>query len=215
MTIAPLLVAMTIAAQAKSAQTSRFQPYVFGSGGLSIHPGTGAEYFRVPDRLNGHTWTVGGGGGVFLTPSFGLEGEFVFAGEVRAPQEFHYSTTTSYVVHNRDILINELVRFRAGGRAALQIVGGGGLAHTTSRNTSTVFFDTFTGRRTNVPDSPTWSYNGLTLTGGLDAAVRLGDRATLAPTVRVRWLHRPPADGLGWNGIGNLALQVGAAVFFR
>jgi hypothetical protein len=49
----------------------------------------------------------------------------------------------------------------------------------------------------------------------VDVLLPAGGHAAIGPTVRVRWLHRPDADGYGWNGIGNLAFQFGASVLLR
>jgi hypothetical protein len=188
--------------------------YAYGSTVFSYHPDNGATYHRVEDRLGGHTWTIAAGAGGFITPSIGLEGEFVFGGIVSAPQRFSYAFSTDYIAQNRDILFNELLRYRPGGRSAFQIVAGGGLARTTARMVDVVFTDS-TGKKINVPDSPPATYNGLTFTGGVDVAAAVSPHVALAPTVRVRWQHRPSSDGYGWNGIGNMSFQFGASVFFR
>jgi hypothetical protein len=190
------------------------QSYAVVTPAISIQPGTGEAYHRVPDRLNGTTWALAGGAGVFLKPSVALEGEVVFAGDVSAPQEFHYTASTEYTASNRDILINELVRYRAGGTAAVQLVVGGGYQHTTTQQTDQTYVDNF-GRRSAVPDSVPQSYSGFTWTAGMDAVFRAGAHAAIGPTFRVRWMHRPIADGVGWNGIGPFAFQVGATVQFH
>src|SRR5690349_18291420 len=133
MTVIPLIAAAWLLAQSPSAAPPRFRSYGFAASTISIHPGTGEPYHRIDDRLNGSTWTIGGGAGVFLTPRLGLEGEVVLGGTVSAPQEFHYTFSEQYIASNRDVLINELVRFRPGGDAAVQFVAGGGYAHTTTR----------------------------------------------------------------------------------
>jgi len=214
MVIAPLVMSILVAARAQPAPASTPRSYGFVSAGLSLHPGNGESYHRVDDHLHGTTWTLGGGGGAFLTPAIGLEAEVLFAGTVSAPQAFRYTNSQEYIANNRDVLINGLVRVRAGGTAAVQFVVGGGLAYTRTQHTSVVNIDSFF-RRTPGPDDTPETYAGPTVTGGLDAAFAAGAHAAIGPSFRIRWMHRPAGGDVGWNGIGPLAFQIGATVLLR
>jgi hypothetical protein len=209
-----LLSALLTQAKDIPAPAPRRRVYAYGSGMLSHHPANGASYHRVEPNLGGQTWTIVAGAGGFLTPSIGLEGEFVLGGMIAAPQVFSYELRTNYVAQNRDILIDEMIRFRRSERSLWQFVAGGGFARTRTNTVDTVVTD-FTGKKTTIANPPPTDYNGVTLTGGVDGRVPSGEHAAIGPTVRVRWVHRPAAAADGWNGIGNLAFQFGASVLFR
>ena len=115
MLLAPVIAAAVLATQSPPGPAFRVRGYGYASSTLSTHSGNGESYHRVEPNLDGRTWTIGGGAGAFLTPTVGLETEFVYGGLVSAPQVFHYQWSQEYTATNRDILINELVRYRAGG----------------------------------------------------------------------------------------------------
>src|SRR5215471_2634044 len=136
MVIAPLMMSVLVAARAQSPHPSSPRAYGFVTATLSIHPGNGEAYHRGADNLSGTTWTLGGGEGARLTPAIGLEAEVVFAGRVSAPQKFNYTVSEEYIANNRDFLVNAILRVQAGG--PVQLVFGGGFAHTTAQHTSVV-----------------------------------------------------------------------------
>ena len=214
--LAPLVMSVLATASAQSPRPSSPRAYGFVTATLSIHQGNGEAYHapagRVADNLSGTTWTLGGGEGVRLTPVLGLEAEVVFAGRVSAPQKFNYTVSEEYIANNRDFLVNAILRVHAGG--PVQLVFGGGFAHTTAQHTSVVSIDSFF-TRTSQPDGDPETYSSPTLTAGLDASFRTGAHAAIGPSFRVRWVPRPAGGEIGWNGIGPLAFQVGATVFLR
>jgi hypothetical protein len=65
-----------------------------------------------------------------------------------------------------------------------------------------------------LPDE-TVMLNTFTLTGGVDVMVPVSPRVAVAPTFRMRWIHRPEPAGSGWNGIGAYTFQLGIGVFIR
>jgi hypothetical protein len=134
----------------QSAPPARHRFFAYGSGVLSHHPANGASYYHVADNLGGQTWAIAGGAGAFLTPSIGLEGEFVLGGLVSAPQVFSYSYRTEYIAQNRDIVIDGLLRFRSSERSVWQFLAGGGFARTRT-NTIDRVVTTSTARRRRSP----------------------------------------------------------------
>jgi hypothetical protein len=213
MVIGPLLVGAALTLQPAAAAPAPRAPraYAYGSAFVSHHPANGAAYHRVTPNLGGRSIDVAGGAGGFLTNRIGLEGEFVFGGDVSRPQRFSYFFSEDYIGRNRDILINELLRYRAS--PVVQLVAGGGYARVTSRSTSIVTRDTL-GRITMPPDRSA-TVQGLTWTAGADFLVRAAERVSVAPAIRVRWIKRPGSDGYGWNGIGDFTFQFGASLILR
>ena len=217
MFIGPLLLAAALASRPPPHEPSTRRGYVQASILVSHHPGNGATYHRVDDRLGGTALTVSAGGGGWISSSIALEGELVYGGLVSAPQQFRYAFTTDYIAQNRDLLLNELVRYRPGGASRIQIVAGGGLGITTARETDRVYTpQTPTLGPGPVPsnDFSTTVY-ALSFTGGLDAAFPVSSHVALGPSFRVRWVRRPEGGGSGWNGIGPFALQAGVAIQFK
>jgi len=151
--------------------------------------------------------------GGFLSRKLALEGEFVYAGTVSKAQEFSYSFQIDYTAKNRDLLFNELLRFRP--RSGFEIVGGGGLARTTAMKVSQVWTGGFPHTTGTILPDESVTVNSFTLTGGVDAAVPASSRVALTPSFRVRWVHRPPISGNGWNGASPYSIQLGVGVRFR
>jgi hypothetical protein len=170
-------------------------------------------YHRVSPNLSGHAIGIAIDAGGFLTPSLALEGEFVFGGAVSAPQRFSYSWSEDYVAENTDLLLNELLRWKPGGTSRFEFIGGGGVATTKARQRSIIETDPFRpGQPTfALPDSTETLY-ALTLTGGLDAVFPINRAISVAPTFRVRWLHRPEPAARGWLGVSEYVLNLGVGV---
>ena len=112
MVIASFLIAAVLASQPPPTADRVRRGYIQGSLLLSHHPASGATYHRVDPNLSGDVAAVSVAAGGFLSPTIALEGEFVYGRLVSAPQGFHYSFNIDYVAQNRDMLINELVRYR-------------------------------------------------------------------------------------------------------
>lgn len=213
MVIASFLIAAVLASQPPPTPDRVRRGYIQGSLLLSHHPASGATYHRVDPNLSGDVAAVSVAAGGFLSPTIALEGEFVYGRLVSAPQGFHYSFNIDYVAQNRDMLINELVRYRPEGKGRLQLVAGGGYARTTTKQVSQI--ETEFGANPNTLPDQTVMLNTFTLTGGIDVMVPVSPRVAVAPTVRVRWIHRPEPAASGWNGIGAYTFQVGIGVFVR
>lgn len=210
-----MCLALALLAQSGPAPAPRdaaLTPKVYVTGGvlMTVQPASHDMYHRVAENLKGHAIGLTAGVGTFLSPGLALEGEVMIGGLVSAPQRFSYNWTTDYTAENRDLLFNELLRWSPGRRRNVQAVFGGGYARTIARQTSQIVRD-FSGRETALPDLST-TLSGFTATGGLDALVPIGRRAALAPTFRLRWVHRPYAAAPGWNGVGYYTYQFGIAL---
>jgi hypothetical protein len=212
MVLAPLLLGFGVFAHQPPPLARGARLYAQAAGYAAYHPPNGVLYHRVAPALGGMTLDTALGGGGFITPRVALEGELVLGGDLSGPQRFSYFTAEEYTGHNRQLLVNELVRFRAGSGGSLQVVAGGGYARTTTRETSIVAIDQF-GRRTTAPDRPGFPWHGLTWSAGLDVMIASRAHVALAPSLRLRWVQ--PLNPEFANGVGAFTWQFGAAVFFR
>ncbi|HEX9366529.1 MAG TPA: hypothetical protein VF921_07875 [Vicinamibacterales bacterium] len=220
MIIGPLLLSAALAVRQPPAPSPPIRR-AYGQVSLFVshHPANGDTYPPVDARLGGDAWTLSAGAGGWLSRSIGLEGEIVYGGLVSAPQQrrpvlTRYYFTEDYIAQNRDVLLNELVRYRPGGGGKLQIVAGSGLAVTTAREAS--------GVSTSVPPTPVYgptqlpdlstTLHAFTITGGLDATLPVSSRVALTPTFRLRWIRRPVGGASGWNGIGPYVFQFGVGI---
>ncbi len=210
--IGSLLVSAILVARQPRPQPRPRRAYAQGALLFSQHPAASATYHRVDPNLSGHTWVVSGAAGRFLNPSVALEGELAYGGFVSAGQHFGYFISSDYIAQNRDLLLNEIVRYRPGGRGVFELVAGGGYARTTARSVSGVEYG-FDQIRRPAPDQST-TVHSVTWTAGLDAALPTASpHVIIAPSFRFRWVHRPkPAEDAGWNGIGWYALQFGVGI---
>ena len=214
MIIGPLLItAALVARQPPAVPASTMRPYGHGSVLISHHPANGARLHRVAHNLGGNTWTLSGGAGAWLSPSIGLEGEFAIGGTVSAPQDYIYFTSEYYTAQHRDLLLNQLIRYRPRGRGPIHLLAGAGYARTTAKHVSVVISDSF-GRRTVAPDSAS-TVNSFSVTAGVDVIAAATSRVAVAPAFRLRWTRRPAAGASGWTGIGGYSLQFGAALQIR
>jgi len=170
-------------------------------------------YHRESPNLRGTAPAVSVSGGGFLSPSLALEGEFVYGRTVSAPQRFSYFSSEDYVAGSRDLLFNELLRYRPRGRAPAEIVVGGGYALTTVSEKSIVYRS---GTPTTISHPPDRSNRQhlFTLTAGVDGAARISQRVSFTPGFRFRWIHRPDARYGGTHGIARYAVEFGAGIRF-
>jgi hypothetical protein len=216
MIIGPFLLLAALAARQPSTPTPAPRPrrgHVQGSFLVSRHPPATASYHPVSPNLEGTGPVVSVSAGGFLSPAIALEGEFVCGRTVSMPQHFSYFSSEDYIAGSRDLLFNELLRYRPGGRARFEIVAGGGYARTTASERSRVVTSGFPPKTSTGPDS-SHPLNAVTLTGGLDVAVPISARIALTPTFRLRWIRRPDATTGESLGIGNYAFQFGAGLRF-
>ena len=123
-------------------------------------------------NLHGTAPAVSVSAGGFLSQSIALEGEFYYGRTVSMPQNFSYFSSEDYIAGSQDLLLNELIRYRPGGRSHIEIVAGGGYARTTASQRSGVVTSSFPPQTVSVPDY-SHAMNAVTLTGGIDGAIPL------------------------------------------
>lgn len=212
MVLAPFFLSAALLQPPRPApERPRRRGYVQGLVVASAHPAASKTYHRESPSLRGTAPAVTVAAGGFLSRSIALEGEVVYGRTVSAPQRFSYTISEDYIAGSRDLLFNELVRYRPRGRAPVEIVVGGGYALTTVTERSIVsrgFSGVF-----NLPDRSRRRH-ALTLTAGLDGTVRIAPRVSFAPAVRFRWIRRPDAQTGATHGIARYAFQFGAGIRF-
>lgn len=213
MILGPLLLTTALAARPSPSPPDSHRWYAQGSLLLSYQPAATASYHRVSPNLHGTAPAVSITAGGFLSSSIALEGELFYGRTVSMPQRFSYFSTEDYTAGSQDLLINELLRYRPGGRAPIEIVAGGGYARTTTSQRSIVVTSGFPPQTSSPPDR-SHPYNRFTFTGGIDSAIPLSPRVALTPAFRFRWIQRPDATTGESLGIGNYALQFGAGLRF-
>ena len=214
MIIGPLMITAVLAAQPPVPGPVTRRAYLQCSILLSHQPAASEGYHRVSPNLHGTAAALSIGAGGFMSPSFALEGELFYGGMVSMPQRFSYTFSEDYIAGSRDLVFSELVRYRPGGRARVELVVGGGYVRTTTSEKSIVVTSGVPPVTSHPPDR-SHPYNGFAITGGLDGAIRLSDRVALTPSFRLRWIRRPdPLIGESL-GIGSYAFQFGAGLRFR
>lgn len=213
MILAPFFLSASLAQTAAAPPDARRRGYVQALVHASYHPAASTSYHRESPNLTGTTAALSVSAGGFLSRSIGLEGEFVYGGTVSAPQRFSYFSSEDYLAGSRDLLFNELVRFRPGGRASVELVAGGGYALTTVSEKSIV---STSGNPATISHPPDRSrrLHALTFTAGLDGTVRISRRASFTPGFRFRWIHRPDATFGETHGIARYAFEFGAGIRF-
>ena len=187
-----------------------------GTAGVSVQPASSETYHRVSPNLSGQAFSISLQAGGFLSKSLALEGELVFAAPISAAQRFSYNWTEDYIAENRDVLLNELVRWKPGGASRLEFLAGGGVAVVRARKLSHTISYPFTPLRptARIPDQSLRKYR-VTLTGGVDVAVPVSRRLAFVPTFRLRWIDRPDPAIEEWNGVSAFAFQIGAGLRAR
>jgi hypothetical protein len=213
MTIGPLLLTVVLASRPVPPKPSSRRGYVQALVLASYHPKASNSYHREFPNLQGTAPAVSVSAGGFLSPSLALEGEFVYGRTVSAPQRFSYFSSEDYLAGSRDLLFNELLRYRPGGRAPVEIAVGGGYALTTVSEKSIV---STSGNPATISHPPDRSrrQHAPTLTAGVDGTVRISGRASFTPGVRFRWIHRPDARYGETHGIARYAFELGAGIRF-
>jgi hypothetical protein len=177
-------------------------------------PEGGTPYHRVRETLDG--WVAGTSiaAGWFLSSNVALEAEVVTTTALVGPQRFSYNWTIDYVARSRELLFNEILRFRPHRR--FEILAGGGYAQTRARKVNQVRRDTFVPSQpaSALPDE-SFVFHAFTMTAGLDAIVLLTAHIAATPTFRVRWVRRPESSTVGFNLAGPYSLHMGIGFRFR
>jgi hypothetical protein len=209
--LAPFLLSAALTQTAAAPPPTRRRGYMQTLLLASYHPAASTSYHRESPNLRGIASAVSVAVGRFLSRSLALEGEFVYGQTVSAPQQFSYFSSEEYRAGSRDLLFNELLRYRPGGRAPVEIVVGGGHALTTVSEKSIVYRS---GTPTTISHPPDRSrrQHALSLTAGVDGTVRISQRLSFTPGFRFRWIHRPDTRYGGTHGIARYALEFGAGI---
>jgi hypothetical protein len=184
------------------------------AGVMMTEQRAGIPNHRVTPGLGGSAIGLVAGGGVWLTPTVAVEGEFVGGRAVSTPQQFWYDWSEDFTGESRDLLFGANVRVRPAPIAPVELFGGGGLVISTFAERSIVATYMFPPRTSTQPDQVD-TQMGLTVNGGLAVAVPAGSRIDVVPAFMVRWTQRP-STGLGdYLGVGSFAYQFGATVRFK
>jgi hypothetical protein len=213
MILSPFFLSAALAQTAAAPPETRRRGYVQALVLASYHPAASDSYHRESPNLRGTAPAVSVSAGGFLSPSLALEGELVHGWTVSAPQRFSYFSSEDYLAGSRDLLFNELLRYRPGGRAPVEIAVGGGYALTTVSEKSIV---STSGNPATISHPPDRSrrQHAPTLTAGVDGTVRISARASFTPGFRFRWIHRPDARYGETHGIARYAFEFGAGIRF-
>ncbi len=193
------------------AQSSEPRVFVQPALVVTVQPEATANH-RISPPLGGHAIGFGVGAGGFVTPTFALEGEFVYSGPVRTQQRFSYSWTEDFTGETRDVMLNALMRVRPSHARWLEIIGGAGLdiVRTGRRDIVRTDMYPFPPHTTPLPDYFT-TYHRMSVTVGLEFPLRAGEHAALVPAFRARWRDRVSEDE-AYYGVGTFAVQVGVGI---
>jgi len=204
-----LVIAALTQPSAKPVTTHR--AYVQASLFASIRPaGSTLSNGRIDQNLGGTTAALSVSGGVWVSHSLGVEGEFVYAGSVTAPQVYNYGFALHYTAESQQMLLDALMRFRPTGTAAFEVVAGGGWGRNTDRETSVVEVHP-PSQQVAQPDQAL-TRDALTLMGGTDFPLRVGAHVAIVPGVRFRWLKPLPDNVYLIGGTSSWTIEFGAGV---
>ncbi|HVL66867.1 MAG TPA: hypothetical protein VM364_06345 [Vicinamibacterales bacterium] len=210
--IAAALALLPLQTPAEPSARAPLRGYVQPAGLIVVQPASEERYHRVSPNLSGNTTALAFAAGVSLGRT-GIEGEVVLVRDLAAPQRFLYTSSEDYRIHNRDTLLNVLVRLRAG--RDMEVVGGGGLVMSTVRRTERTVsrYNSSTGRVDVTPQRDTvQQVTGLTFTAGLDVPVNPESRIVVVPTLRIRMMNRPGPHHDAWTGVRGWAVQFGLGI---
>jgi hypothetical protein len=206
MTIPPLVAVALLLAQ-------NADPRVFIQPALvvTVQPAATADH-RIAPPLGGHAVGLSLGAGGFVTPTIGVEGEFLFSGSVTTQQRFTYFWYEDFTGDTRDVAMNALLRVRPSRARWFEIVGGGGLDIVRSGRRHIVRTDTYPTppHTTPQPDHFT-TYHRLNFTVGAELALPGGRRTAIVPSFRARWRDRVSTDEM-YYGIGAFAMEFGVGI---
>jgi hypothetical protein len=173
----------------------------------------GTPNHRVVPAISGSTIGLAAAGGVWLSRTVAVEGEFLGGRPVSTPQRFSYTWREDFIGESRDLIVGANVRWRPAG-GVVELFGGGGIAISTVAERSIVETRMFPPRTATLPDQVDTAVNG-TLNGGVALAVRAGSRIEVVPAFTFRVVQRPGTGLADYLGVGGFAYQFGATVRFK
>jgi hypothetical protein len=209
-------VSLMVLALVASTTLAAAEPKAYLQAGLvaSWHP-AGIPNHRVTPAISGGTLGVTAAGGVFVTPTVAVEGEFVAGGAISTQQRFSYDWFEDYTAQSRDVFLGVNVRWRPAAPRYLELVGGGGLVVSTFAERSIVRTELRGSPRpspTTQPDQVDREAQ-LSVNGGVALRLPVSRMVEIVPAFTVRWIGR--AGGLGeYLGVGGRAYQAGATLRF-
>jgi hypothetical protein len=197
-----VLVALGAATDA-AAQDGR----AFVAGGVVWSAQKAGRSDSAPDHrrpgIGGSTGGVVASAGVNVLPRLAVAGEFSGTGRLYAEQEIVYFLVQGYHTKHRDIPLSALARVNltSTSRMSVQPVGGFSVVRVDTSQSATAEGRCCAPASTLGPYGPYehvghWSWG---LTFGSDFAVRVSDRVSMVPQLRVHWIHRTLHD---WHEIG-------------
>ena len=182
-------------------------------GAMATTQPPGTPNHRIVPAISGSTIGIAAAGGVWLSPTVAVEGEFLGGPPVSTPQRFSYDWREDFTGESRDLILGANLRWRPGPRGIAELFGGGGIAVSTFAERSIIETRMFPPSTSRQPDQVVTSING-TLNGGVAIAVPAGARIEVVPAFLFRVIQRPKS-GLGdYLGVAGYAYQFGATIRF-
>ncbi len=210
-------VVITLLLAQSGAQSS--SPQVVPRGHLTAVPlvavqPAGEPFHRFSPPLSGRAPGLLISAGSWLTPRWGVEGEFTFGAAVSAPQQFSYNWVETYTVESRDLLGSFLVRWRRAGGRTLHVVAGAGMARSTVGQRDVVTTFPFSPGGPTQQRSAGWSQTtyGLQFTAGFDLNLRAHPRLAVVPAFRLRFVDRSNLEYAAYAGVDAVRYDLGVGV---
>jgi hypothetical protein len=153
-----------------------------------------------------------------VTPRFTVGGEFTWAGAITGEQSQRVPGGNNvFVSHHHDAVISGTVKFNSSRDATVHaaVVGGAGLARRHTHRAGQFFSHSPPFEGPAFEETLT-SYVPA-FTGGVDTAVRLGDRAGVVVAGRLHYLLDDDRqdDGVVERGVSSIIFRVGAGLYVR
>jgi hypothetical protein len=178
---------------------------------VTVQP-AGVANHRVTPPIGGTTVGLATAVGFFVTPTLAIEGEVLGGRSISTAQQFWYDWSEDYTAQSRDVFLGANVRWHPAATRHVELVGGGGLAFSTSAERSIVRTDPFPVRHTTIEPDQVETTTQLAVDGGIAAPLPVSSKIDVVPAFTVRWVARP-AYGLGaYAGVGSYSYQFGATV---
>ena len=153
-----------------------------------------------------------------VTPRFTVGGELTWAGDISGEQSQRVPGGSNiFVSDHRDTVISGTVKFSSPRNAAVRaaVVGGAGLARRHTHRVGQFFSNSPPFEGPALEETLTSFVPAFT--GGVDAAVQLGNRAGVVIASRLHYLLDDDRqdDGVVERGVSSLIFRVGAGLYVR
>jgi hypothetical protein len=185
--------------------------YIQAGVELAVHP-TLPSSLRDYSAVHGSAPAAVVTGGVRLAPTVGLELEVGIARPTATPLRLESPTFRTFDGEVRDAVLGANLRWHPGRKYHIEIVLGGGLAHSRYARRSEVVSDPFGGGPTiSVPDTEVNAAQA-SVGGGISIPISVGATVAVVPTVSYRWVRRPFYSDTARLSVGRHVFRVGVAV---